>query len=356
MKSETPTLIEEQLKGFKEAGLPVNQGTVVAHKPGVKGANRAILEKWLPIWIRNAFKNHAIASGAAGLSYLRASAKGLPAIVVGIGPSLDQTAERVTAYQRNAIIISTDAALRPLLARNVTPHLVVSIDARPEQHVLFDDVASTEDIVLVAPSTTDAKTLQSWKDKGGQIVLFNMEHHGIEFMDLVLPHVFVQLGSMCVHGTVGNTATLLAYQMGCTKILGVGMDLCYGQEKEGEAFKYRCRDFSRVEEGGAWHWQPKECKVLYDNDLRLRDAYPVELKGKKFIVDPELELYRKALFELVGSMVTVPFTNCAPGGILGSVGFHTQEIDQALLENCSRRIEVGESVVLHLPEILKRRD
>jgi len=86
MKEDTPTLMKQQLEDLKAAGFPVRIGTVVAHKPGVKGANRGILEKWLPIWIRNAFQNYAEASSAPGLQFLRASAKGLPAVVVGIGP------------------------------------------------------------------------------------------------------------------------------------------------------------------------------------------------------------------------------------------------------------------------------
>ena len=351
MQNETPTLIEKQLEELKSAGANIFSGQVQAHKPGEKGANRAILEKWLPAWIRNSYLNFEIARNSPGLSFLKSSAKGLPAVVVGIGPSLDHTVERLINFQRNCIIISTDAALRPLTARKIKPHIVVNVDASDVQEVLFKDV-DTHDIVLVAPTSTHPWTLAAWK---GPIIFFNMVHPGIEFMDIVLPTVFPCQGEMCVHGTVGNTATLLAYQMGCKQIIAIGMDLCYG--KVGETWKYRCEDFEWFDDGAEhFFWKPKECRILYDNDLRLKQAYEIEVKGKKFMVDPELELYRKSLFELVGSFVNVSFTDCSEGGILGAAGFYTQKFEDALLEHCGRQIQEGESVVLHLPKILQRRE
>jgi len=355
MEQLTPTLIEQQLNDLKAIGAPVSQGTITAHKPGEQGANRLVLERWLPTWIRNSYINHRLFEKANSTEYLMASAKGLPAVIVGIGPSLDSDIEKLINYQKNCVIISTDAALRPLTVKNIKPHIVVTVDASQKQYTLFTGV-DTQDIVLVAPTTTDPATLLAWQ---GPILLFNMAHPGLEFADIVLPSAFPQLRSICVHGTVGNTATLLAYQMGCKQIIAVGMDLCYG--KRNDAWQYRCHDYfwhaSVSPEGDPqYRWLQKECKELYDNDLRVRDAYDVELKDKKFMVDAELELYRKSLFELVGSFTNVPFTNCSIDGILGAAGFYTQKFEDALAEHCSRQPYPGESVALHLPKILQRRD
>jgi len=228
----------------------------------------------------------------------------------------------------------------------------VSVDARQEQHVLFDDV-DTRGITLLASSSTDPLTLSAWN---GPKVLFNMEHPGIEFMDLVLPTVFPQLGAMCVHGTVGNMASLLAYQMGCTSIISMGMDLCYGAAGEGR-WKYRCQDFEWAKDDmGSWSWRQRELKILYDNDARVKDTFEVEAGGKKFMVDPELDMYRKALYELVGSFKGTRFVDTAQDGVLRAMGLEYMDADKALYEICSRHIGPGESVALHLPEILQRRD
>jgi hypothetical protein len=348
--NNTPTLVEEQIKSIKAAGGNVIKGTVTAHKPHVEGENRSILERWLPTWIKNAFRNYSVASTASGLNWLRASAKGLPAVVVGIGPSLDKNVKDLFPYQKNCVIISTDAALRPLMARGIKPHLVVSIDASENQYTLFDDVPN-RDIVLVAPVISDPVTLCAWK---GPKILFNPMHPGIEFMDLAMPSALPHLGQMCVHGTVGNTATILAYQLGCKQILAIGMDLCYGKAGDPQNRKYRCQDFEYV--SATRGFQPKIRKEIYDDAVRLKNAYEVEVKGEKFIVDAQLDLYRKALRELVGSFMEVPFTDCTEGGILGAMGFYTQKFSQALIEHCSRQIEPGESVVYHLPEILQGRE
>lgn len=353
MNDTKPTLVEEQIKALKEAGAPVSIGTVVAHKPGVKGPNRHILEKWLPTWVRNSYENFKFMGPRPhGLPFLRGSARGLPAVVVGIGPSLDQNIDKLRSFQKNAIIISTDAAFRPLWVRGILPHVVVNIDAGPNQHLLFTHVP-TERTALLASTATDPATLRAWK---GALLAFNMAHPGIEFMDLVLPSAFPTAGSLYVHGTVGNTAVLLAATMGCSRVLTVGMDLCYGALPPNAGpvgWKYRCQDYvPRPGEG----WEAAELKVIYDNEARVRDAFEVELKGRKFMVDPELDMYRNSLLELAGALTETEVVDCSVDGVLPAVGFRHQKFEDALLEHCGREIQPGESVALHLREILQGRE
>ncbi|MBI4396331.1 MAG: hypothetical protein HY548_04490, partial [Elusimicrobia bacterium] len=117
-----------------------------------------------------------------------------------------------------------------------------------------------------------------------------------------------------------------------------------------------CQDFEwaeqRSDKGLPARWIPKENKLLYDNDQRLRDAFDVEIKGKKFRVDPELDMYRRILVDVAGSFDGVSVIDCSEGGVLGAAGFPTKRLKDALVEHCSRVIEPGESVVPHLPLII----
>jgi hypothetical protein len=64
-------------------------------------------------------------SNAAQLDGLFA---GVPAVLVGAGPSLDDTVRALARLQDRAVIIAADTTLRPLLAAGVRPHLVVGVD------------------------------------------------------------------------------------------------------------------------------------------------------------------------------------------------------------------------------------
>ena len=347
----TSEQVKEQLQGFKDIGLPVLKGNRVVLGEEHGAANKKILGRWLAQWYLQGVKNYPIVSQHKGINLLTMCAKGVPTFVIGIGPSLDQNIEDLKLVDKRAIIICTDASLRPLVAHGIKPHLVVSFDCREEQHTLFNGI-NTTGLILLANSCTHPNTIEAWK---GSKLFFNMDHERLELTDLFLPVIYPNLGKLPNLGTVGNTAVMVAWVIGSTNIMLVGMDLCYQKTQQGE-YKYRCQDykwcFNETTKGvfGVGGWQEHENKVLYDNDLRVKDAFQVQLKGKDFMVDPELDLYRDCLARAIGRW-DIPVIDCSIDGVMGQF-VRGMSIKETMEDICIRSIHPGETIMTYLNQIL----
>jgi hypothetical protein len=351
------SMLEQQLDEMKQQGLPVFKGVRSYHDNQRKTSafNAKVLKAWLPKWIRNAADNYNHISGAPSLGWLRASAKGLPVIVCGIGPSLDDDIPALRMAQNNAIIVATDAAVRPLLAGGVKPHLAVNFDCKQEQATLFSGLDRfTRHIPLLANSCLSRHALDAW---AGPKLFFNMQHVGVEFMDVVLPTLYPEFGQLSNHGTVGNTAILLAYQMGAKTILLSGMDLCY--RKDGDGWRYRCTDYQLMpadpNQGLPERFEPFINKVLYENSERMERAYEIKIGDKVFMVDDALDKYRQVAVSVIGSIGTADVIDCSRDGVLKAVRVRNMTLQAALEEFAIRDIEPGEATVLHLPRLLSPR-
>src|SRR5664279_471183 len=97
--------LSEQLK---EAGIPVKRGIKVATQEG-DGMTTAGSNLWLYRWAANSYKNYPIVSRAKGVRLLSDTAVGMPSILVGIGPSLDESIDSIKRASGSAVIISSDA-------------------------------------------------------------------------------------------------------------------------------------------------------------------------------------------------------------------------------------------------------
>lgn len=358
MNEPTPeTLLEKELTAMRESGYPIYKGvrTFKDNQTKMSDANSKALSSWLPRWIKNAADNYPLIKNGESLNWLESCAVGLPVIVVGIGPSLDQEMEALRKVAgRNALVLATDAALRPLLANGIVPHLVINFDCKAEQFTLFEGLHDyTKNITLLANSCTHPRTLAHW---AGPVLFFNMSHPTVDFMDIVLPCMFPKFGPMSNHGTVGNAGILLAFAMGADPILTVGMDLCY--QKKGDGYSYRCNDYDPVpanpKAGISAGWQRRENKILYDTDQRVKEAFIVKVKEKEFMVDECLNFYRQGAANLIGSMGTTRVVDCSPGGVLEACGVQSMPLQKAVDEFCAKPIGNGQSILLHLARLIPR--
>jgi hypothetical protein len=292
--------------------LPKDNGPRQYFSKRMDGFNASVYTTWIERWARNSAMNYPVISRAYGVGFLGKAAKDIPCVVVGIGPSLDDNIKDLHNAQSCAIIIATDAALRPLLRHGIQPDLVVNYDARDEQKTMWETI-DTSKSVLLANSVTSPKTIDAWK---GGLIFFNMMQADDEFATNILPSIYPHIGQLPNMGTVGNGAVFLAWQMGCKPIMLVGMDLCYKAEEPGK-WKYRCKDWRFIPPSIDLHegaWEQNENKVLYDNDIRLKDAHEETIKGKTYMTDNCLKFYQDSLVNNIGRF-DMPVINCS-GGVL----------------------------------------
>ena len=102
------------------------------HRDAVKQAARLIARTWFgaranqeakqkngALYRNNTLRNVRSIAAEADAAVLRDAFGGLPALVIGAGPSLDRNIADIAAHRDRALIIAADTALRPLLAAGI---------------------------------------------------------------------------------------------------------------------------------------------------------------------------------------------------------------------------------------------
>jgi hypothetical protein len=92
---------------------------------------------------RNVLRNLPLFSVVAGGDSLKDSLKGVPAIVCGAGPSLDETLPFLAELKDRALIIGGGTAIPALNRQGIIPHIAAAIDPAPPyqrfmNHTIFE--------------------------------------------------------------------------------------------------------------------------------------------------------------------------------------------------------------------------
>lgn len=356
--------VGEQVRELEDAGFPVRQGTRgVARDTTPTDLNILGSDVWFSRWTHNVFKNYPILSKCLGARFLHNCAKDVPAFVIGVGPSLDEAIEDLKLIKNRGVVISTDAALRALLANGITPDLVVSYDCKEDQNRLWKDIPRDIKIPALINSCAHTNTIMSWP---GPILFFNQYHTQDDLCKRILPDVLPELGQIPSSGTVGNMALLAADLMGCDPICAVGMDFAF-QPIRGDvvAWKYRAQDYKWVEKpataGAPPFWEKTEIKELYDNDERISRSFLVKgEEGVEYRTDPELVFYLGSFKDLMPHF-KVPIVNCTPNGMIPKLvtdlqgnpagGYPCMTLADAITKYCTQELQGGRTILKHLASI-----
>ncbi len=314
-------------RDLKSAGIPVQRGVKVRPTEVGDTLKKQASDIWLYRWAKNSYRNYPLVMQSKGVAHLLDSAKGLPAFIVGVGPSLDQSIGALKAAQGRSIIISTDAAFRALLANGIKPDIVVTLDCKPEQGLLWADV-HPHDIPILFNTCSHPDAIASWK---GPVLFYNQFHQSDELSKLILGHVFSHIGQIPSGGTVGNMALLVTKALGCSPAIAVGMDFCY--QAAGDGWRYRARDYKWSQDTG--EWIPDEIKTLYNNDERVVRSNVREFKGSSYRMDPELAWYLEVLLGLIPHF-KIETINTSPAGALKDV-VATMPIEAAIERFCPKQ-------------------
>jgi hypothetical protein len=81
-------------------------------------------------WIENYMANQDTIAGGYGVSSLVKTLKGVPAMIVGSGPTLDWNIKQLVDLQGRICIIACDSAMKALLDHGVKPDLVMTTDSK----------------------------------------------------------------------------------------------------------------------------------------------------------------------------------------------------------------------------------
>ncbi|QOR55529.1 MAG: hypothetical protein UMS36scaffold28_19 [Phage 59_13] len=343
--------IEMQVKELADAGMTVRTGARIHRSSEAAPSTLSELgEAWLIRWARNACRNYPVVMKGVGIKYLFDAAGKIPAFVVGIGPSLDQAIDGLKLARGRAVILSTDAALRALLANGIKPDLVISYDAQDIQSKLWESV-SEKQIPCLFSSCSHPSSIASWP---GPVLFYNQWHQQDELSKTLLPGIFPHIGQIASGATVGNMALMAATIIGCDPVCAVGMDFCYAEDAKG-VMRYRAKDYRWKTDRGIGlpdGWEPTEIAALYDNAKRLARSKVITVGGRTFTTDPELEMYLD-VFERVLPHFKVPVVNCSPDGMIPHSLFPPMKLMDAVEKYCVTHLGPGRTVLPHLYKILE---
>lgn len=142
----------------------------------------------------------------------------VPAIIVGAGPSLDNNIVELKRAKGKSIIFATDTSLKYLLAHDIIPDFIVTLDALKSNRHFEDD--RWKDIPLLCSIESKSAILDLHR---GKKIFFNTGKY--------LEHMYLTLGkTLLTYSSGGSVATAcfsICANLGFKKIVLIGQDLAY---------------------------------------------------------------------------------------------------------------------------------
>ncbi|HSW45008.1 MAG TPA: 6-hydroxymethylpterin diphosphokinase MptE-like protein [Phycisphaerae bacterium] len=171
------------------------------------------------ITCRNVANNFPTYLSTPPINILRDRFKGVPAILVAAGPSLQRQIDRLADLRDRAVIIAVQTTFKTLLDRGIRPHFVTSLDYHEMSRRFFEDIPDSSHTHLVAEPKATWHVLDHYR--GPTSVLYN------RFAEFVLGSALAARDGLKAGATVAHLSLYLAVYMGCEPIVLLGQDLAY---------------------------------------------------------------------------------------------------------------------------------
>lgn len=148
--------------------------------------------------------------------------KDKPAVLVSTGPSLIKNIHFLKDIQDKVIIIAVAQALRPLLAYDITPDFITSVDFGEPNMGHLKGLMDSE-VPLVCLNRTYAPLVREYK---GTKIIVATPMPGYE---KTAAGILSCKGTLDQGGSVAHMSLGLAYHLGCNPIMIIGQDLSLGK-------------------------------------------------------------------------------------------------------------------------------
>ena len=184
-------------------------------------ANADARRVFAPRYLQQTLQNLPAIVGAGDAASLDGRFPGIPAVVVGAGPSLDRNAEELASLADRCLIVASDTALRPLQAAGIAAPIVVAVDPSEWNARHLTGRLPFEHTWLVAEGSLYPETLTRFTGR-----TFTFEVSGHEPWPWLRTHGLAR-GRLRAWGSVLTSAFDLALRMGCNPIVFAGADLAF---------------------------------------------------------------------------------------------------------------------------------
>jgi hypothetical protein len=240
----------------------------------------------------NTFRNlpHMVQSPDVG--EMKGEFPDIPFVLVGAGPSLDESIEFLKAVQDKAIIITSNSPFRKLINSGIRPHMVVTADPMSPTLAGFENV-NIEGVPLACPFSSYPEIVRRFSGRIFSWCTYN------PIVDLVKAHMKQKPGTVIMEqGTVSGCVLDLSKLLGCKKVLLVGQDMSIRDDG-----RYYTDDSSYADSGS--HYSTTETGHRLPGNTQ-----------EKVLVEQRLFVYLKTFEQFIAKKdPTVEYRNLARTGV-----------------------------------------
>ncbi len=239
----------------------------------------------------NTLKNLPYMAGSPDVGELRDEFRDIPFILVGAGPSLDESIEFLREIQTKAIIVTSNSPFRKLINSGIRPHLVVTADPMEPTLAGFLNV-DIEGVPLACPYSAYPKIVEMFQ---GRILSWLSVNPIVENLKKQWGH---KKGTPIMEqGTVSGCVLDLSKLFGCRKVLFVGQDMCIRDDG-----KYYTDDSSYADSGSHYSQQSRGHKLPGNTQ-------------ESVLVEGRLFVYLKTFEKFIAANPEVEYRNLARTGV-----------------------------------------
>ena len=230
---------------------------------------------------------------AQGIISLQNRFRGMPAIIVSSGPSLDGEIQGLRRAKGKSVILCVDTALPTLLKHGIFPDFVTGIDPLPDNKALFK-MKGARDLPFICMSQYTPDVLKLHKGP-----LFVSAQQGNVFYNW-LQWFWSDKGNLeSFGGSVSHFATNVAEWMGCNPIGLLGQDLCFTS-------KYHAGGVTKLLHDGMGLEEPDETIGA----IKTKNC-----KGKKVFTKATLISFKTAFENKIASCPGISIVNLTSNGL-----------------------------------------
>ena len=239
----------------------------------------------------NTLRNLPHMLDAPDISELAGKFEDIPFILIGAGPSLDESIDFLKDMQDKAIIVASNSPYRKLINNGIRPHLVVTADPMEPTLAGFQNV-KLDHVALACPFSAYPEIVERFSGRIVSWCTFNPivkalreqrnQPEGTPIME---------------QGTVSGCVLDISRVLGCKKVMFIGQDMCV-------------RDDGRYYTDDSFYADAGNHYVSSDKGQRLPGN-----TQEKVLVEPRLFVYLKTFEQFISKKhESVEYRNLARTG------------------------------------------
>ncbi len=275
------------------------------------------------LFLDNFSQNVLRAAQSPGVRKFAGLFSGAPAVIVSAGPSLDKNIHELKGCDERILILSTDTALKPLLAAGIEPHFVLSGDPSYANYRHLENAAPSN-AFLVAEATSFPKAFSEFEGRTLACIYENSSMRSLT--DLI-----GEKGTLRAWGSVATMALDFALLLKCDPIVFIGQDLAH---TDGRIY---CTGLFFDNEWYAGIENPSELQgQLRRMRSQQRTVSVEDIFGRPIESTNKLVAYWNWMLKIIAANPQVRFINATEGGILRN-NVAIASLKEALHRHCRQK-------------------